>query len=53
MLNKAMLYIRANEQTNKIIVVHCAGATAVEPNHSMRVREDTQSGRLVVPQSQD
>jgi hypothetical protein len=30
MLNKAMLYIQKNEQTNKIIVVHCKGG----PDHS-------------------
>lgn len=30
MLNKAMLYIQQNEQTNKIIVVHCANTTNAE-----------------------
>jgi len=40
MLNKAMLYIRDNEQTSKIIVVHCAGSKENE-NDSRRIRENT------------
>ena len=44
LLNKAMLYIRANEQTNKIIVVHCAGPhDADDKGHSTRIRENTRS----------
>jgi len=40
MLNKAMLYIRQNEQTSKIIVVHCRGKEE-EDHDSNRIRADT------------
>lgn len=40
MLNKAMLYIRQNEQTSKIIVVHCTGKQD-DDEDSSRIRADT------------
>ena len=35
MLNKAMLYIQNNEQTNKIIVVHCANISSTSDTSSL------------------